>query len=39
MISYSVYRVVHLVGVFLLLVILGGLSYAAGRARASGAGP
>jgi hypothetical protein len=39
MISYSVYRVVHLVGIFLLLVILGGLSYGAGRARGAGAGP
>jgi hypothetical protein len=39
MISYSVYRIVHLVGIFLLLVILGGLSYGAGRARGTGAAP
>jgi hypothetical protein len=37
MITYSVYRVVHLLGIFLLLVILGGLSYGATRADAGGA--
>jgi hypothetical protein len=34
MISYSVYRVVHLFGIFLLLVILGGLAFGARRADA-----
>lgn len=33
MISYSVYRLVHLVGIFLLFVVLGGLSYGAAAAR------
>jgi hypothetical protein len=36
-ISYSVYRLVHLVGIFLLFVILGGLAWGAGRARGDGA--
>ena len=31
MISYSVYRLVHLVGIFLLFVVLGGLSWSAAR--------
>lgn len=31
MISYSVYRVVHLFGIFLLLVVLGGMSWGAAR--------
>lgn len=39
MISYSVYRLVHLVGIFLLFVVLGGLSYSATRTGADGAGP
>lgn len=34
MISYSVYRLVHLVGIFLLFVVLGGLSYGASRSEA-----
>lgn len=37
MISYPVYRLVHLVGIFLLFVVLGGLSLAASRG-AAGAG-
>lgn len=37
MISYSVYRVVHLVGIFILFVILGGMSYGAARADTRGA--
>lgn len=36
MISYSVYRLVHLFGIFTLFVILGGLSYGAARGGASG---
>lgn len=31
MISYSVYRLVHLLGIILLFVVLGGLSYSAAR--------
>jgi hypothetical protein len=38
MISYAVYRVVHLVGIFLLLVALGGLSLGSARAEAGGPG-
>jgi hypothetical protein len=38
MISYAVYRVVHLVGIFLLLVALGGLSLGSARAVAEGPG-
>lgn len=38
MISYSVYRLVHLVGIFLLFVVLGGLSWGAARADAAGTG-
>lgn len=38
MISYPVYRLVHLVGIFLLFVVLGGLSYGAARAEAGGGG-
>lgn len=37
MISYSVYRLVHLVGIFLLFVILGGMAWGAGKARTDGA--
>jgi hypothetical protein len=37
MISYSVYRVVHLFGIFLLFVILGGLAYGASRSGSGGA--
>lgn len=37
MISYSVYRVVHLLGIFILLVVLGGLSYGASRTDTGGA--
>jgi hypothetical protein len=36
-ISYPVYRLVHLLGIFLLFAVLGGLSYAASRG-AAGAG-
>lgn len=39
MISYSVYRLVHLVGIFLLFVVLGGLSYGATRTGTAGASP
>ncbi|HSH44718.1 MAG TPA: hypothetical protein VK966_02625 [Longimicrobiales bacterium] len=35
MISYSVYRLVHLVGIILLFVVLGGLSWAAARAESA----
>jgi hypothetical protein len=38
MITYSVYRVVHLVGIFLLLVVLAGLAAAGGGARRGAAG-
>jgi hypothetical protein len=37
MISYSVYRLVHLVGIFILFAILGGLSYGSVRSGAGGA--
>lgn len=37
MISYSVYRLVHLVGIFVLFVVLGGMAWGTGRARADGA--
>ena len=37
MISYSVYRLVHLVGIILLFVVLGGLSYSATRTGKAGA--
>jgi hypothetical protein len=36
MISYSVYRVVHLVGIFILFVVLGGLAWGGARAEARG---
>jgi hypothetical protein len=36
-ISYPVYRVVHLLGIFILFVILGGLAYGASRADTGGA--
>jgi hypothetical protein len=36
MISYPVYRVVHLFGIFLLFVVLAGMAWGAGRARAEG---
>lgn len=39
MISYSVYRLVHLVGIILLFVVLGGLSYSAARTGTAGAVP
>jgi hypothetical protein len=39
MISYSVYRVVHLLGIFLLLVVLGGLAWGHARNGARGAIP
>lgn len=38
MISYPVYRLVHLVGIFLLFVVLGGLSYSAARGDAGRGG-
>jgi hypothetical protein len=38
MISYSVYRLVHLVGIILLFVVLGGLSYSAARSGTAGTG-
>ncbi len=37
MISYSVYRVVHLVGIFLLFVVLGGMSWGVARSGRDGA--
>jgi hypothetical protein len=37
MISYSVYRVVHLVGIFILFAVLGGLAWGGARAEARGA--
>lgn len=37
MISYSMYRVIHLVGIFILFVVLAGLAWSAGRAEARGA--
>jgi hypothetical protein len=36
-ISYSVYRLVHLVGIFLLFVILGGMAWGTSKARGHGA--
>lgn len=39
MISYSVYRLVHLFGIILLFVVLGGLSYGAARPGTTGAAP
>lgn len=37
MISYPVYRIVHLFGIFLLFVVLAGMAWGAGKARANGA--
>lgn len=37
MISYPVYRVVHLFGIFLLFVVLAGMAWGSGKARADGA--
>ena len=37
MISYTAYRLIHLVGILLLFVALGGLSYAAGKSSSDGA--
>lgn len=38
MISYSVYRLVHLFGIIMLFVVLGGLSYGATRSEAGRGG-